>query len=392
MDVAEPKRIRGLLSRAPWRDIERPGRTVAIFAAVALFCVAADALALMIATGVSASDALFSPPPQDRLLRIGAVVLVAVLAILGEIALTRYQRTSRELRAEQVRLRSLYEKHPSPIVALDRELQVTFLNDRAVEAVGLPAESVRGQVCHKAIMGIDQPCEGCLVEQVFETGKPHSRIKHEVTLGGRENWLAQVWYAIPGADGEVESVVEIASDVSALKLDELTSLPNRLLLRDRLDIALAGAKRHGQLMAVLFMDIDGFKRVNDTMGHAAGDALLTGFAERLRGIVRQDETLARVSGDEFVLLLPSVESGEDVGRTAARIIEHLRAPFVIGGRDLPITASIGITLFAGGEATAEELLDRADQAMYAAKSQGGNTFRTSGADGAVRVEQPPSYS
>ncbi|PKQ16573.1 MAG: hypothetical protein CVT67_04030 [Actinobacteria bacterium HGW-Actinobacteria-7] len=366
------------MSRRLNQIFELPGRLFVLFIGLAGVYVVIDAMHLWLTTGVDLRFALFSPTGHDLFSRLVVVVLAAIAAVVAEAALTQYRRTSRELRAEQSRLLTLYEKNPSAIVTLDHDMRLSYVNGKAVDTMGLDAADVVGQVCYKAIMGSDEPCHGCLVDQVFSTGRPHSRIKHETTAAGCENWLSQSWYPLLGPDGQVESVVEIASDVSALKLDALTSLPNRLLLRDRLEIALAGAKRHDHLLAVLFMDIDGFKRVNDTLGHAAGDALLAGFAERLRGIVRQDETLARISGDEFVLLLPSVSNRAEVGNTATRILEHLAAPFVLDGREQPVTASVGVAIFGGGDSTAEELLERADQAMYAAKSQGGNTYRTSG--------------
>jgi diguanylate cyclase (GGDEF)-like protein len=143
-----------------------------------------------------------------------------------------------------------------------------------------------------------------------------------------------------------------------------------------MEVALAGARRHSQQIAVLFMDIDGFKGTNDTMGHAAGDALLTGFAERLRGVVRQDETLARISGDEFAILLPSIEGREEAEKVAMRVIDQLKNPFVLGGRNVPITVSIGGAIYEGGETSLEELLARADAAMYEVKDRGGNGYRS----------------
>jgi diguanylate cyclase (GGDEF)-like protein len=172
----------------------------------------------------------------------------------------------------------------------------------------------------------------------------------------------------------VDSVVEIATDVSELRLDALTGLPNRLLFRDRLDVALAGAARRGSRLALLFLDIDGFKDVNDQMGHAAGDRLLMGVAERMRGIVRQDETLGRLGGDEFVLLVPSLEEGEEAVRLAERVLRHVRPPFVVDGRQVAVTLSIGICVCdCGAEApSAGELMREADEAMYRAKERGGD--------------------
>jgi diguanylate cyclase (GGDEF)-like protein/PAS domain S-box-containing protein len=310
-------------------------------------------------------------------------VLAALLVVsaVGVIFLTlshrRYRRTHRELIAERERLLTVYEKNPAAVMTVDRDLTVTYANTKVSEIIGKDVSEVVGAKCHDTIVGQNEPCNGCLVQQVFATGRPASRIKHEMTTAGKENWLSQTWYPLRDANGEIDSVVEMATDISELKLDPLTSLPNRVLLRDRLDVALASARRHGLKVAVLFMDIDGFKEINDTLGHAAGDAVLTGVAERLRGIVRQDETLSRFGGDEFVLLLPAMESRSDAQNAAARVAEHLESPFVIGRDQVAVTMSVGIAHYDGGDETARQLLDRADEAMYEAKSVGGGCFAVS---------------
>jgi diguanylate cyclase (GGDEF)-like protein/PAS domain S-box-containing protein len=354
--------------------MERPGRVLLVLLALGGGFVIADAIHASIVGDVSVWEAFLDPSEESAFARIAALVLVAFVAITIEVTLSRYRQTARELRAERERLKTLYEKNPAAVITLDRDLTVSYANEKVANVVGTGLEKIVGYTCHEAITGDEVPCEGCMVEKVFETGQPQSRIKHETTTAGRENWLSQVWYPLFSAEGHIESVVEIASDVSGLKLDPLTSLPNRILLRDRLDVAMASARRHGQEVAVLFMDIDEFKSINDTLGHAAGDAVLTGLAERMRGIVRQDETFARYGGDEFVLLLPAVESAEQLVAIAERISGHLESPFVVEGRDLRISTSIGIAVFAGDSETASDLIDRADAAMYAAKSSGGGTY------------------
>ncbi len=357
------------------RILETPWLLPIVFLGTSSVFVVIDAAYFATQRGASFKAALFSPSEYDLFIRVTVVLLAAIAALTGELILRRYRRVGQALRAEQNRLAAVYDKNPAAVITLDRDMTISYLNSSAQAIVGLPTEDLLGRICHAAIMGEDELCKGCLVPLVFETGKAHSRIKHETTLSGRENWLSQVWYPLIGDDGRVESVVEIASDVSELKLDPLTALPNRLLFRDRLEVALAGARRHGQLLAVLFMDIDGFKGINDSMGHAAGDALLTSFAERLRGIVRQDETMARVSGDEFAMLLPTVEDPREIELMAQRIIDHLRSPFPLDGRMVSVTVSIGAAVYEGREVTPAQLLERADKAMYEVKGRGGNGFQ-----------------
>jgi diguanylate cyclase (GGDEF)-like protein len=151
--------------------------------------------------------------------------------------------------------------------------------------------------------------------------------------------------------------------------DPLTKLPNRSLLLDRLGLALSRAGRLGSLDAVLFLDLDGFKAVNDSLGHAAGDELLIQVAERIRGCLRPADTVARLGGDEFGILLEGVNDAGGAHAAADRILEALRAPMTIQGKDLVTGGSIGIVLGAPDEG-ASSLLRKADQAMYAAKAGG----------------------
>ena len=152
--------------------------------------------------------------------------------------------------------------------------------------------------------------------------------------------------------------------------DSLTSLPNRVLFRDRLAQELAGANDGSVRGALLYVDLDHFKRVNDTVGHSAGDQLLTIVAQRLRSCVKEGDTVARLGGDEFTVILRQVTSAEAANEIAQRIIESLQRPVSIGGRDHQVRASIGITRFPEDGNTIEELLRNADLAMYQAKDGG----------------------
>ena len=157
--------------------------------------------------------------------------------------------------------------------------------------------------------------------------------------------------------------------------DALTGLPNRLLLDDRLHTALATAAREGRQVAVLFIDFDHFKRINDTLGHAVGDILLREASHRLSQMVRRQDTLARIGGDEFVVLLNGLRASVDAGHVAGKILQALAPPFVLEGHRVTANASIGISLFPGDAADAQALLRNADSAMYAAKAQGRRTWQ-----------------
>jgi diguanylate cyclase (GGDEF)-like protein/PAS domain S-box-containing protein len=157
--------------------------------------------------------------------------------------------------------------------------------------------------------------------------------------------------------------------------DPLTGLPNRRLFEDRLAIALAQAHRYRHRLAVIFVDIDRFKQINDTLGHAAGDELLRGVAQRLTSCVREGDTVARLAGDEFTLLLPGIHYAEDVATISRKLTDALRQPFPIDGHDVRVTSSGGVALYPEDGENQEMLLRSADTAMYRAKERGRDNFQ-----------------
>jgi diguanylate cyclase (GGDEF)-like protein/PAS domain S-box-containing protein len=161
--------------------------------------------------------------------------------------------------------------------------------------------------------------------------------------------------------------------------DALTGLPNRVVLEDRLRLALAAAERHARVLALLFVDLDGFKSVNDGFGHAAGDAVLAEVARRLQATLRVGDTLARLHGDEFVVLLPEVSTAGDAGRLARDLLAEVARPIGVEGRELILSASIGVSVYPDDAREAEQLLRAADVAMYRAKLAGKNAVNYFGA-------------
>ena len=192
--------------------------------------------------------------------------------------------------------------------------------------------------------------------------------------------------AVRSSDGTVSHYVGIFSDITVMKehqrqleqmahYDPLTRLPNRVLLADRLEAALLDAAETGAMLAVAYLDLDGFKPVNDNLGHEAGDLLLVAVSERLKGCVKGIDTVARLGGDEFVILLSFLHSIEDCRRAMDRIIAVLCEPYRIRDQYLRISASIGVSLYPDDNADPDALLRHADQAMYLAKRAGRNRYQ-----------------
>lgn len=157
--------------------------------------------------------------------------------------------------------------------------------------------------------------------------------------------------------------------------DTLTGLPNRILFYDRLNHAIARARRGKESIAVLFLDLDGFKLINDMYGHDVGDALLQEAARRIEACVRESDTVARMGGDEFTVILCNVQARNSYDRVVKNIVESIARPFVLNGKDCLVSVSIGVALYPDNGETAEQLVKIADAAMYLAKQSGKNCYR-----------------
>ncbi|MBD3168277.1 MAG: EAL domain-containing protein [candidate division Zixibacteria bacterium] len=157
--------------------------------------------------------------------------------------------------------------------------------------------------------------------------------------------------------------------------DTLTNLPNRSLFYDRLNQAISFAKRSNNRVAVLFLDLDGFKRINDSLGHSKGDILLQIFAQRLKSTIRESDTIARLGGDEFTIILENVHSGKDAAMVAEKILKVLADPISVSGFEVHVSASIGISLYPNDARDIESLVKNADLAMYRAKNRGKNNYQ-----------------
>ena len=217
----------------------------------------------------------------------------------------------------------------------------------------------------------------------------HGQWQGEIWNRRRNGEIYPEWMnisAVHGRAGEPTYYVAVFSDISLVKQNEerlhrlahydaLTGLPNRVLFGDRLRQSLVQAQRSGKLVGLLFLDLDRFKLVNDTLGHRAGDLLLQEVAVRLQAAVRAQDTVSRLGGDEFTVILPDLHAAAGAGNVAEKIIEVLSMPFALGQQDVFVTPSIGIAIYPLTGDDAESLVKHADIAMYQAKEQGRNNFQ-----------------
>jgi len=234
--------------------------------------------------------------------------------------------------------------------------------------------------------------------QLFRSGRQSPGISRAMRRALRRfgEWKGEIWsrrkegaaYSafvtvsrVCATNGEVENYLALFSDITPLKLqreqlehgayvDALTDLPNRLLLSDRLQQAMANCQRHDQMLAVLYLDLDGFKLINDTCGHGCGDELLIAVSKQMRAALREGDTLARIGGDEFVVVLTELSSPADCLHLVDRVLAACAQPVCVQGHMLGVTASIGATLFPADESEVDQLMRHADHAMYEAKRSG----------------------
>lgn len=218
---------------------------------------------------------------------------------------------------------------------------------------------------------------------------PHAEYNLEyriVAADGGVRWVHDQAFPVRDANGNVYRIAGIGADVTHRKeaeaklvylahYDGLTGLPNRVLFLDRLQQTLAQAGRRGKLAAVMFLDLDRFKVVNDTLGHAVGDALLRQVAERVAGCTRQGDTVARFSGDEFVLIVNDLHEVEDARLIAQKVLQAFVDPFQVAGYEIFVSTSIGISMYPSDNEDEQSLLKNADTAMYRAKESGRNNFQ-----------------
>jgi diguanylate cyclase (GGDEF)-like protein len=220
----------------------------------------------------------------------------------------------------------------------------------------------------------------------FETGhrrKDGSTVQVEISTNGAICGGQKLVFCVCRDITERKKIEQKLSKMATH--DALTELPNRLLLTDRFDISVARAKRNAGNVSIMMLDLDHFKYVNDTLGHDIGDKLLKAIGNMLKGIVRKSDTVARMGGDEFVLLLPEVNDLQNIQRIAQKILDDFKKPFPINGHNLLITTSIGIAVYPSDGEDFESLMTSADKAMYYAKESGRNNYKFAHSSNRVEI-------
>lgn len=321
-----------------------------------------------------------------------APMTLLTVSLLGGAtwAVHRIVDSSWKLRMQEERTRALLNSIGESVIATDRDGTVTYLNPAAASMLNIPADVAQGRILADLLQESTGQAKSkilTLIEQCLAQGQTR-QLPESIELNGGELKRAVSVTASPiqlGANNSsgvviamsdvTESIAANARMVHQATHDALTELPNRVLLQDRLNHAISNAQRNDTWVGVIFLDLDGFKRVNDGLGHSVGDALLMQVARRLRLSMREQDTVARWGGDEFVFILEGMTRREIVAQLADKILKCFRKPFRFDNHELYVTASIGISLCPRDGNTAEELLKKADTAMYRVKDHGRNGFR-----------------
>ncbi len=280
---------------------------------------------------------------------------------------------------------NVFENTLDTICITDAEANIVDLNPMFCQSCDLTREELLGRNLNTLKSGFaDEVFSTALWETVNSKGHWCGEIKNRKASGELETeWLTLS--SIQDEQGAVTNYVGVFSNVSQLfqrqnKLefianhDALTGLPNRFLLADRLELAIAHAERSREIFAVCYLDLDGFKPVNDCFGHAAGDQLLCEIAKRFKGVVRSNDTVARVGGDEFVIVLREMKTPDDYKVTLDRLLEEVSRPVHLCNQSVCVTVSIGVAIFPDDGNDCESLLRFADQVMYSAKDSGKSRY------------------
>lgn len=298
------------------------------------------------------------------------------------------ERTSELMSAnsELLIFKKILENTSEAVVITDLDGSILELNEAMSRMTGFEREEMLGRN-----------------SRMFKSGRHSHDFYRELweTLTAEGHWEGEIWdrrkdgsvypkwqtiNVVRGESGEAVNYIGVSTDITVIKeaeeklnhlayYDPLTGLPNRMLFSDRVEHEVAGARRTGALFAVLYVDLDRFKHVNDSLGHVAGDTLLVQVADRIKECLRESDTLCRVGGDEFAVVLQNLEREENAGMVAQKLVMRVSQRFEINGKDVYIGASVGIALYPKDGVDTDSLLRKADGALYNAKEEGKGLYR-----------------
>jgi len=334
------------------------------------------------------SEALGASMRTGKALLLAAIFVISALLLLIAIAVSRRfvahsEKLQATLRDNEAQLRNLIESAPLPLVIVRRrDEQILYANERALQQFGMTEAQARGRAVGDFYA--DPADRASITETIDRTGSVRDREVEMQDRNGRRFWLLLSAQRIHfGGEACLLAALHNIDDRKRLQddmrhramHDSLTNLPNRGMFLEGLDRALRKSRRRHNRISVLFIDLDRFKIINDTLGHQAGDQLLQAVAERLRTAVRDSDLVARLGGDEFVVLIEDHAGPEEVMIVAQKILEVLDRPVLVEWREVHISCSIGISSYPDDGEEVDSLVKNADIAMYQAKERGRNNFQ-----------------
>lgn len=317
------------------------------------------------------------------------VIAVALAAVAGAVIVRLFSSPGAarpDSRGDRL-ARAIIDNAAEGIVVFDRELRCVLWNRFLEEMTGVSGSAVEGRLATELFPQIvEYEIEPLIRRALAGETVSSPDVPVDIPTTGRRGWVSCVFRPHLDEAGKIAGAIGFIRDVTERKRaeqqieyqayhDALTGLANRRLFQEHLSLALALAQRRTSIVAVFFLDLDHFKVINDSLGHTIGDELLREVAARLRRIVREGDTVARVGGDEFTIILQELPRREAVRAVAEKVLRAVAEPVDVSGHRLYITTSIGITLFPDHGEDAETLLRNADTAMYQAKSLGRNTWQ-----------------
>lgn len=304
-----------------------------------------------------------------------------------------HEEAQTRLRKSEQLHRCIVNSSPDIVFMLDRQGHFRFLNSKVESLLGYQAEDLEGRHIRHLVAQEDiARVEWAFQDTTISADNPRTievRLKSRGSARGNRHFEVTAFPMEEEATsngGPIHQIYGTAHDITERKEAEafinfqayhdlLTRLPNRALFKDRLGLSISQAERNNQKLAVMFIDLDRFKVVNDSLGHAMGDRLLQAVTQRLEGCLRQGDTLSRFGGDEFTLLLPEIRNGDDARTIARKLMEALRSPFKLGEHEVYVGVSIGIALYPDSGHKLEDLIQQADVAMYHVKGRGKDGYK-----------------